>query len=328
MRVGPEAKDVFGAARRIESYIRRTPLERCFVLEEEVGCGPVYLKLENQQRTRSFKLRGALNRVLALSKEERRRGIVTASSGNHGQGVAMAAALAGVKATVVVPEVTPAVKIREARRFGAEVIRWGADFDAAEEKAWSLVRELGGTFVHPCIDPEVMAGQGTVGLEVLNELPDVATLVVPVGGGGLIGGIGVLVKAVRPDVRIVGVQAEASPALYESLRAGRLVRCPVGETLAEGLAGNAYEKTFPLLCKVVDEMVLVSEAEIARAMAWLVLKAGQVVEGSGAVGVAALLFGKVSLAAGPTVCVLSGGNVDAATLRRVVAEEGAAVAAE
>lgn len=320
--------DVFAAARRIEPYIRRTPLERSFALEEEVGCGPIYFKLENQQRTRSFKIRGALNRVLAIGEEERRRGIVTASSGNHGQGVALAAALVGVKATVVVPEVTPAVKIQEARRWGAEVVKWGANFDAAEEKAWELVRELGGTFIHPCIDPGVMAGQGTVGLEVLSELPDVATVVVPVGGGGLAGGIGVLIKAVRPEVKVIGVQAASSPGLYESFRAGRIVLCPVEETLAEGLAGNAYEETLPLIRQVVDEMVLVSEAEIARAMAWLVLKAGQVVEGAGAVGVAALLFGKLSLESGPSVFILSGGNVDAATLWRIVAEEGAAVAAK
>lgn len=320
--------DVFAAARRVEPYIRRTPLERCFTLEDEAGCGPIYFKLENQQRTRSFKIRGALNRVLALSEEERRRGIVTASSGNHGQGVAVAAALAGVKATVVVPEVTPTVKIREARRWGAEVVKWGADFDAAEEKAWELVGELGGTFIHPCIDPGVVAGQGTVGLEVVEELPEVETVVVPVGGGGLAGGIGMLIKAVRPEVKVIGVQAASSPALYESLRAGRVVHCPVGETLAEGLAGNAYEETFPLIRRVVDEMVLVSEAEIARAMAWLVLKAGQVVEGAGAVGVAALLGGKLCLGSGPSVFILSGGNVDAGALRRIVAEEGAAVSAE
>lgn len=321
------AGEVFAAARRIEPYIRRTPLERCFALEDEVGCGPIYFKLENQQRTRSFKIRGALNRVLSLSEEERRRGIVTASSGNHGQGVAVAASLAGVKATVVVPEVTPAVKIREARRWGAEVVKAGADFDAAEKKAWELVRELGGTFVHPCIDPGVMAGQGTVGLEVVEELPVVATVIVPVGGGGLAGGIGMLIKAVCPKVKIVGVQAASSPALYESFRAGRIVYCPVGETLAEGLAGNAYEETFPLIRRVVDEMVVVSEEEIARAMAWLALKAGQVVEGAGAVGVAALLCGKLSLEKGPSVFILSGGNVDAATLRRIVVQEGAAVSA-
>lgn len=319
--------DVFAAARRIGPYVRRTPLERCWALEEECGRPEVYLKLENQQRTRSFKLRGALNRVLALSPAERKRGIVAASSGNHGQGVALAAALTGVKATVVVPEVTPRVKIRAAERWGAEVIRRGSNFDLAEEAAWELRCERDATFVHPCTDPEVMAGQGTVGLEIMEELPEAGTVVVPVGGGGLIGGIGVLLKAVRPEAKLVGVQAAASPAVYEAFKAGRVVPCPVGETLAEGLAGNAYEETFPLLQRVVDELVLVSEAEIGRAMAWLVLKAGQVVEGSGAVGVAALLAGKLSLGAGPVVFVLSGGNVDAATLQRIVAQEGRAGAA-
>lgn len=308
---------VLAAARRIAPYIRVTPLERAYALEEEGACCEVYFKLENQQRTRSFKLRGALNRILSLSEAERARGIIAASSGNHGQGVALGARLAGVRATVVVPEVTPEVKIAAARRWGAEVICTGRDFDEAEEAAWKLQAEQGATFVHPCTDSEVIAGQGTVGLEILTELPEVATLVVPVGGGGLIGGIGVIAKALKPQVKLVGVQAEASPALYESFRAGKVVTCPVGATLAEGLAGQAYAETFPLLRQLVDDIVLVSEEEIARAVAWLLFNAGQVVEGSGAVGVAAFLAGKVELGAGPAVFVLSGGNVDAAVLRRI-----------
>lgn len=320
--------DVFEAARRIAPYIRRTPLERCWALEDECGGAEIYLKLENQQRTRSFKVRGALNRMLSLTPAERTRGVVAASSGNHGQGVAWAAALTGVKATVVVPEVTPRVKIQATERWGAEVLCRGADFDRAEEAAWELQREQGATFVHPCTDPAVLAGQGTVGLEILAELPEVGTLVVPVGGGGLIGGVGVVVKAIQPKVKVIGVQAAASPALYEAFRAGRVVPGPVGETLAEGLAGNAYEETFGLLRKVVDELVLVSESEIARAMAWLMLQGGQVVEGSGAVGVAALLSGKLALGKGPVVFVLSGGNADPAVLQWVIGQKGKTGAAE
>jgi threonine dehydratase len=302
--------DVFLAAKRIGPQVRRTALERSAVLSAELGT-EVWLKLECQQRTGSFKLRGALNRLLTLSAEERARGVLTCSAGNHGLGVAEAARLTGIAATIVVPQNASPAKVAGLRRSGVELLLVGKDYDEAEARAPEIARERGLTFVSPYDDPAVIAGAGTVALEVLQELPEAGTIVVPVGGGGLASGIGLVARAVNPALRVVGVQSEASAAMTASLAAGRLVPVESGPTLADGLAGNivAESSTFPLVRDHLDGVITVPEAAIAAAMLTFLDHHHLVVEGSGAVGLAALQEGKLAGTPAPVVLIVSGGNV-------------------
>ena len=312
-------RDVFLAAARIAPHVRRTPLERSAPRSAELGLD-VYLKLECWQRTGSFKLRGALNRLLTLSDEARARGILTCSAGNHGLGVAEAARLTGVAATVVVPENASPAKVAGLRRAGVDLLLVGASYDEAEARARELAAERGLTFVSPYNDAAVIAGAGTVALEVLLDLPDAATLVVPVGGGGLAAGVALVAKAVNPALRVVGAQAEASPAMHAALAAGRLVPVAEGPTLADGLAGNveAGSLTFPLLQRHLDEVVLVGEEAIAAAMLAYLDRHHLVVEGAGAVGLAALQSGRLAAPRDPLVLVVSGGNVTTSVLARLL----------
>ncbi len=302
--------DVFLAAGRIAPHVRRTPLEWSAPLSDELGLD-VYLKLECLQRTGSFKLRGALNHLLTLPDQERRRGILTCSAGNHGLGVAEAARLLGVAATVVVPENASPAKVAGLRRTGVELLLLGAGYDEAEARARELATGRGLTFVSPYNDPAVVAGAGTVALEVLLDLPEAATIVVPVGGGGLAAGVALAAKAINPALRVVGAQPEASPAMHAALAAGRLVPIDDGPTLADGLAGNveAGSLTFPLLQRHLDDLVLVSEEAIAAAMLAYLDRHHLVVEGAGAVGLAALQTGRIAMPQGPVVLIVSGGNV-------------------
>ncbi|MFN8515063.1 MAG: threonine/serine dehydratase [Chloroflexia bacterium] len=313
--------DVFLAARRIGPHVLGTPLERSAVLSAELGC-EVWLKLECQQRTGSFKLRGALNRLLTLSAEERARGVLTCSAGNHGLGVTEAARLTGIRATIVVPENASPAKVEALRRAGVELLLVGADYDAAEARAPGIAAERGLTFVSPYDDPFVIAGAGTVGLEVLRDLPEVGTILVPVGGGGLASGIGVAAKGINPGVRVVGVQSEASQPMVAALTAGELVWVECGDSLADGLAGNIAPGsiTFPLVRDHLDEVVTVSEAGIAAAMRAFVDRHHLIVEGSGAVGLAALQAGRVRGLPEPVVLIVSGGNVATRVLAGVMAE--------
>lgn len=309
---GLEARDILRAARVLRPFLPRTPLERSAPLSSALG-GEVFLKLETVQPTGSFKVRGALNKILTLSPEERVRGVVTASAGNHALGVAHAARLAGIRqATLVLPEAAPRSKVSALKRYGFELVQAGT-YDDAEALAHRLEREGGLTCVHSYNDPDVVAGQGTIALEVLEELPAVDTFLVPVGGGGLACGVALWAKAVDPAIRVIGVQPETSPAVYASRRAGRIVQVPILPSAADGLVGNLEPDalTFPLLCRYVDDLRLVREEEILEAIGYLVAEHGIVVEGAGAVSVAALRRKPgLDLTGRTAVLILSGRNID------------------
>ena len=309
----PTLDDVRAAARRLEGVTRRTALRRSAGLSARTGMD-VHLKLEGGQRTGSFKLRGAYNVVALLSPEERARGLVTASAGNHGLGMAWAARRLGTRPVVFVPESAPAKKQRRIARFGAELRRIPGSFDDAHAAAMAFAAESGAVFVSAFSDPAVTAGQGTVALELFDQLPEVRTIVAPVGGGGLIGGIGVVARALGRGVRVVGVQTEETAGMHASLAAGRPTSTHYGPTLCEGLTGDVDARALALAREVVDEVVLVSEDAVRRAIRWLHAEEGVVVEGSAAVGAAALLEGAVGGLEGPVAVVLTGRNIDAARL--------------
>ncbi|WP_420126678.1 threonine ammonia-lyase [Longimicrobium sp.] len=319
-RVFPSLAEVLVAARRLQGVARRTPLERSAWLSERAGAD-VWLKLETQQRTGSFKLRGAYNAVAALSKEERVRGLVTASAGNHGQGVALAASLAGLAPAVVfVPAGAPEAKKRRIARHGADLREVQGTYDDAHHAAEAHAARTGACFINAFSDPAVVAGQGTVGLEIVQELPGVRTVLVPVGGGGISGGVGIVARAMGSGIRVIGVQTEATSAMHASLAAGRVVSPPYGPTLCEGLEGDVDDRGLALAAEVLDGVVLVTEAAVRRAMRRLFQEEGIVAEGSAAVGAAALLEGAVEGIEGPTAVVLTGGNVDGDRLAGILAE--------
>lgn len=309
--------DVEAARERIAEHIWRTPLERSAWLSDRTGTD-VLLKLECWQRTGSFKVRGAFNAVATLTVAERRGGLVTASAGNHGQAVALAANRYGARCTVFVPRTAPAAKTSRILGFGAVLDDTSETYDDAEDAALRYAAAHDATFVHPYSDPLVVAGQGTIGLEILEDLPEVGTVVVPVGGGGLIAGIG---TAVRPSrVRVVGAQSELTPNMHEALAAGRLVDCAVVPTLADGLAGRTDEVSVRRVSRLADGVELVAERAIGPAIRDLFLSHGIVAEGAGAVGIAALATGRLS-PVGPVVIVVSGRNIDAAALARILASD-------
>jgi threonine dehydratase len=281
-----------------------------------------YLKWENLQTTGSFKLRGAFNALLTLSQEARRRGVVVSSAGNHGLGIAYAARSLGIRARVFVPSTAPAVKREGMLAMGAEVDACQPDYDAAHAAALAYGERERMSFVGPCTGQSLLAGQGTVGLEILEDLPQVRTLIVPVGGGGLAGGIAVLVRAVAPHVRIVGAQSALTNAMAVSLSSGRKTTIPVGPTLADGLAGQVDDEGVLIGRFALDEIVVVSEAQIAEAMRFLAHAHDARVEGSGAVGVAALT--SRGGWEGPVAVVVSGGNVDSEVWSAIVDDAVAA----
>lgn len=289
----------------------RTPLERSAWLSELCGAD-IFLKLECYQPTGSFKVRGALAAIGNLGGAAGRRGVVTASAGNHGLGVAYAASRSGIDATVVVPEGANSAKVAALRRYPVTLQTGGPSYDTAEREARRLERETHAHFVSPYNDRWVIAGQGTIGVELLEDLPDLDTVLIPVGGGGLISGIGSWLKTIRPQIRVIGVQAAASPAMEQALRAGRLVEIPVLPTLADGLAANIETNslTFDLAMQVVDEILLVSEDEMIAAIGLAFHELHIALEASAVVGVAALLNGRVHGLAGARVAlVLTGRNI-------------------
>lgn len=313
--------DVAAARERIRPFAVRTPVVAVPDLPPE-GRPPILLKLESLQRTGSFKLRGAASRLRALTGAERRRGVVTCSSGNHGRAVAFVAGRLGIPATVFVPEWVDPVKLEAIRSAGAEARVEGRAYDDAEAAALRHARESGRIYVHPFDDPLVIAGQGTVGAEVVEDVPDVDTVAVPLSGGGLAAGVAAAVKAVRPGARVVGVQAERAAVMLRSLEAGRPVEVDEEETLASALAGGIdleNRHTFRLVRDLVDEIVTVPEDAIARAVRRAFLGIGLVVEGGGAVALAAVVEGRIGASNGPVVVVVSGGNVDAGVLREILA---------
>ena len=313
----PTPDEILAAADRLSSVIERTPLVHSPALAERAGAD-VYLKYEQRQRTGSFKIRGAYNALALLPDDVRRRGVVASSAGNHGLGLAWAARELGVRARIFVPATAPAVKREGIAALGAEVDTTQPDYDAAHRMAEAYASEHGLTFVNPCAGRSLLAGQGTVGLEILEALPDVATMLVPVGGGGLIGGIAGYVRITAPHVRLVGVQSAKTNAMAASLAAGRRVDVPVPPTLADGLAGQIDDEGFAIGRAALDEIVTVTEQEIAAAIAWLSHEHDVRVEGSGAVGVAALLHRRVHAPASPVAVVLSGGNIDDTRWRAIV----------
>ncbi len=307
------AADIAFARYRLAPYLRPTPLEAAPGLGDSI-----WLKLENLNRTRSFKARGALNALLALDQRAKARGIIAASSGNHAQGVAYAARLLGVQARILMPLHTPKRKIEGVRRYGANAVLYGATYDEAEAEARRLAQAENLTYLSPYNDPLVVAGGGTVGLEILDELPDLARVIVPAGGGGLISGIGLALKAQDPTIEVVGVCAEAAPALYNVVH--RAQRPQIWNTLAEALSGEieAGSITIEMAQQVVDRVLLVSEDALAEAIRWLLFRQGWVVEGGGAAGVAAILAGLLPDDHRQTAVIISGGNLDEETLHAVL----------
>lgn len=309
---------ILEAADRLKKRVRRTELIHSHHFSEKLGI-PLFFKCENLQRTGAFKIRGALNFMTSQPRENLANGVITASAGNHAQGVAFSADLLGVKSTVFMPESTPPQKVFATRDYGAEVVLTGKNFDEAYAAALKAQKETGALFVHPFDDPLVMAGQGTIGLEILDELPDLATILVPIGGGGLIAGIATAIKQTRPRVRIIGVESAAAPSMHFSLGRGKITEIPLSVTLADGIAVKRVGKnTFPIVRELVDEVVLVEEEEIAQAIVALLERSKLLVEGAGAVTLAALMNGKVEHVTGKTVCLLSGGNIDVKTIAIVV----------
>ncbi|MFC4002814.1 threonine ammonia-lyase [Prauserella oleivorans] len=301
----------------LAGVVRRTPMEHAREFEKPHG-GPVHLKCENLQRTGSFKIRGAYTRIHALSEAERARGVVAASAGNHAQGVALAAALLGAKATLFMPERAPLPKLAATRGYGAEVHLHGAVLEEALAAATDFAERTGAVFIHPFDHADVIAGQGTVGLEILEQVPDVATVLVATGGGGLVGGIASAVKARRPGVRLVGVQAESAAAYPLSLAAGEPVRVESMQTMADGIAvGKPGPLTFAHVTSLVDDVVTVTEESLSRAVLSCLERRKLVVEPAGAAAVAALLEHPGEFEP-PIVAVLSGGNVDPLLLLQII----------
>lgn len=311
--------EIEDARRRIKDVITPTPIIADARLSKEIGAN-AYLKAESLQKSGSFKIRGAYNKISRLSDEEKRRGVIAASAGNHAQGVALAASLVGIKSTIVLPEFAPLTKITATRGFGAEVVLYGATFDEAVAYSREMQEKYGFTYVHAFDDEKVIAGQGTIGIEMVEGIPDLSTVVVPIGGGGLISGIATAVKALRPNARVIGVQAENVSWVKPSLAAGHAVLAQPGQTIADGIAvKNPGEVTLPIIRELVDEVVEVSEEEIARAIYFCVQNNRLVVEGAGAAGLAALLAKKIDVRPNDNVCaVLCGGNIDANLLARVL----------
>lgn len=316
--------DVEAARRTLQSAVIDTNFDQSRTLSDLVGAR-IWLKFENLQFTGSFKERGALNRLSVLSPEERKRGVITMSAGNHAQGVAYHARRLGIPATIVMPEATPTIKVENTRGFGATVVLEGPSLEEASEHAHKLCKERGLVFVHPYDDPRVIAGQGTIALEMLAKVPSLDTLVVPIGGGGLISGMAVAAKAINPNIEIIGVQAALYPSMYNAIKGTHL---PMrGDSLAEGIAVKSPGKiTCEHVRDLVDDIVLVEEADIERALSLLLQIEKTVVEGAGAVGLAAVMADGARFADKQVGLVLCGGNIDtrllASVLTRGLARDG------
>ncbi|MGP3690900.1 threonine ammonia-lyase [Streptomyces sp. IBSNAI002] len=309
--------DVRGAHKVLSGVARTTPLESSRHLSELIG-SPVQLKCENLQRTGSFKLRGAYVRIAGLSPVERAAGVVAASAGNHAQGVALASTTLGVRSTVFMPAAAPLPKVAATRDYGADVRLVGENFDATLAAAMEYAEATGAVFIHPFDHPDIVAGQGTVGLEILDQCPEVRTILVGTGGGGLLAGIATAVKDVRPDVKVLGVQAEGAAAYPPSLRAGRPVALSRFATMADGIqVGRPGDVPFEIISRLADDVLTVSEDALARALLFCLERAKLVVEPAGASTVAALLEHGDSIE-GPVVAVLSGGNIDPLLMQRVL----------
>jgi len=311
--------DIQEARKILDGIVLRTPLIADEKLSRQLGAR-LFLKAENLQRGGSFKIRGSYNKISRLTDAEKRRGVITASAGNHAQGVALAAKLHGIKATIVLPETAPLTKIAGTKSLGAEVVLKGENYDGAAEYARILQKKFRSTYIHAFDDELIIAGQGTIGFEIIEDCPKANIVVVPIGGGGIISGIAIAMKNLSSSVKVIGVQSENASPVKPSLKAGRAMSVNVTPTIADGIAIKRPGKvTFPIIKKYVDEVVTVSDEEIARAIFHCVQNTRLVVEGAGAAGLAALLAGKIKLKKKDNVCaVLCGGNIDANLLARVL----------
>ena len=315
-------KDIFEAHGRIASIALKTPLMLSEILSERTG-KDIYLKLENLQTTGSFKIRGAANALLSLSPDQKKRGVITFSTGNHGRAVAFVARSLGLRAVICLSNRVPQYRLDAMRKLGAEVVQHGESQDEAYDHALELQQEQGLTMIQAFDDPLIIAGQGTIGLEILEDFPRVDTVVVPLSGGGLIAGIALAMKTADPKVRVVGVSMEVAPAMYHSIQAAKPVEIEEKDSLADALLGgigldNQY--TFPLVQKLVDDIILVTEDEIADGIFFAFEQQRLVIEGAAAVGVAMLIGGKDNAIGRHTAVVLSGSNVDTAILSRIAAK--------
>jgi threonine dehydratase len=306
------------ARERIGDAIHRSPCQLSHYLSEHIGL-PIFLKLENLQRTGSFKERGALNKLLTLTDEERRRGVIAASAGNHAQGVAFHATRLGIRSQIVMPQATPLVKVVSTRGFGAEVVLHGANYDEACEEALARCLEQGLTFIHPFDDPVVIAGQGTIGLELLEQIPDLEAVVAPIGGGGLIAGIACALKERNSKIRVIGVEPEKLPSMLRAREAGTPITLAPQATIADGIAvRRAGDLTLPLVSRYVDEIVTVDDEEIASAILMLLEQEKTLAEGAGAAALAALLQAKTNLRQRRTAVLVCGGNIDVTLLAKII----------
>ncbi len=311
-----EISEIFNASAVLKDVARKTAIipapKLCPGLD-------LYLKAENLQLTGSFKLRGAYYKISQLSDEEKKRGVIACSAGNHAQGVALGATHNGIKALICLPAGAPISKVEATKGYGAEVCLVPGVYDDAYAKAMELQQEHGYTFVHPFDDPKVIAGQGTIGLEILEQMPDVQAVVVPIGGGGLIAGVAFAIKTLRPDVKVFGVQSSGAASMATSLKEGKVCHLNDVSTIADGIAVKEPGiNTFEICNQLVDEVVTVNDDEIAAAILALLEKQKLVAEGAGAVSVAASMFGKLPIDGLKTVCLVSGGNIDVSTLSRVI----------
>ena len=307
---------ILEARERLKGVAQRTGLVHFKALSDEDS--QIYLKTEDLQSTGSFKLRGAYIKISSLTPEERACGVIASSAGNHAQGVALAARAFDTPATIVMPEGAPLSKVKATRELGANVVLHGNVYDDAYAEACRLQAETGATFIHPFDDPMVIAGQGTIGLEIMDDMPDVRTIVVPIGGGGLASGVSAAVKMLHPDVRVVGVQASGAAGMKASIEAGHVVELDSAKTIADGIAvKKPGELTFELCSRYVDEIVTVDDDEIAQAILLLMERGKMVAEGAGATAVAAIMSRKFDVS-GKVVAVISGGNIDVTMISRII----------
>ena len=307
---------IFHAAMVLKNIIRPTNLVRAYGIATDCE---LYLKPENLQNTGSFKLRGAGYKISQLSDDEKAKGVIACSAGNHAQGVALAASKCGIKSLICLPDSAPISKVEATKGYGADVCLVEGVYDDAYAKALELRDQMGYTFVHPFDDENVIAGQGTIGLEIINDLDDIDAVIVPIGGGGLISGVAFAIKSIRPSIKVYGVQAAGAPSMFNSIRDGEIETLPSVSTIADGIAvkkpGNI---TFDMVSKYVDDIATVSEDEIAAAILALIEKQKMIAEGAGAVSVAAAMFGKFPIQGKKVVCLISGGNIDVTSLSRVI----------
>lgn len=311
-------KEIELAAERLASTVHKTKLEKSTTFSSMTG-GDIYLKYENQQKTGSFKIRGASNKIAALCERGEIKAAVASSAGNHAQGTAYASKVHGIPAIICMPKSTPIAKVEATKGYGAKVVLHGDCYDDAYNKALEIVEKEGATFVHPYDDPEVMAGQGTIGIEILEALPTVDIIIVPAGGGGLLAGVASCIKQINPRVKVIGVQAEGAPAIARSFKEKKYCQTESSLTIADGISVKCPGKmTVELINRFADDVVTVTDSEISEAILLLMERTKQVVEPAGATTLAAVLSGKIDVKDKKTVCVLSGGNIDVSFITRII----------